>query len=124
MRAAYALAERALPTYSCKFSRHDYTVAQLFACLTIREMFNRSYRGTEALLRDSPNWLADIGLDHAPDHNTLLPRVRCHRTANGGSETANSMVKRNQSSALRARTPRRREREMFLRAVVHNVTLA
>jgi IS5 family transposase len=71
MRAAYALAERALPTYSSPFSRHDYTLPQLFACLTLREMFNRSYRGVEALLRDSPDWLADIGLDHAPDHNTL-----------------------------------------------------
>jgi IS5 family transposase len=71
MRAALALAERALPTYSNKFSRHDYTLPQLFACLTVREMFNRSYRGTEAMLRDSPDWLADIGLDHAPDHNTL-----------------------------------------------------
>jgi transposase len=40
------------------------------------------------------------------------------------SETVNSMVKRNQSSALRARTPERREREMLLRAVVHNITLA
>lgn len=48
MRAAYALAEQALPTYSCKFSRHDYSLPQLFACLTMREMFNLSYRGTEA----------------------------------------------------------------------------
>src|SRR4051812_42696806 len=73
MRAAYALAEQALPTYSCKYSRHTYTLQQLFACLAVREHQQLSYRGTEALLRDCPDWLADIGLDHTPDHNTL-----CH----------------------------------------------
>jgi DDE family transposase len=71
MRAAQALAERALPTYSSKFSRHDYTLAQLFACLVLREHQNKTYRGVEALLRDCPDWLADIGLSKAPDHNTL-----------------------------------------------------
>ena len=39
-------------------------------------------------------------------------------------ETVNSMVKRNLGSALRARTEGRREREMLLKAVVHNVMLA
>ncbi len=36
-------------------------------------------------------------------------------------ETANSTVKRNPSSALRARTPHRRWMEMLLRCVVHNI---
>jgi hypothetical protein len=34
-------------------------------------MLKLSYRKTEALLKDTPNWLADIGLTRAPDHNTL-----------------------------------------------------
>jgi hypothetical protein len=71
MRAAYLLAERALPTYSSKFSRHDFTLPQLFACLVVREHQKKTYRGAEALLRDSPQWLADIGLSKVPDHNTL-----------------------------------------------------
>ena len=71
MRAAHVLAERALPTYSSKFSRHDFTLPQLFACLVVREHQKKSYRGTEALLRDCPQWLADIGLSKVPDHNTL-----------------------------------------------------
>ena len=33
------------------------------------------------------------------------------------------MLKRNMGTALRARTPARREREMCLRAVVHNLAL-
>src|SRR5947199_6639789 len=71
MRAAYALATRALPAYASKFSRHDFTLPQLFACLVLREHQKKTYRGTEALLRDCPQWLADIGLRRAPDHNTL-----------------------------------------------------
>jgi hypothetical protein len=71
MRVAYHLARRLLPEHSCRFSRHDFTLAQLFACLVVREFFDLSYRRTEALLADSPAWLADIGLAKAPDHNTL-----------------------------------------------------
>ena len=71
MRTAYHLARRVLPEHACKFSRHDYTLAQLFACLVVREFYGLSYRRTEALLVDSPSWLADVGLTQAPDHNTL-----------------------------------------------------
>jgi hypothetical protein len=39
------------------------------------------------------------------------------------SETVHSMVKRNMGAALRAQTEERREREMLLRAVVHNLML-
>ena len=71
MRAAYHLACRCLPTYSNKFSRKDFTLPQLFACLTVKEMLRRSYRSAEALLADCDNWLRDVGLRKAPDHNTL-----------------------------------------------------
>jgi Transposase DDE domain/Transposase domain (DUF772) len=70
-QTAYHLATRLLPEYSCKFSRHDYTLAQLFACLVLREFHGASFRGTEEILRDNPQLLADIGLRHTPDHNTL-----------------------------------------------------
>jgi hypothetical protein len=43
----------------------------LFACLVIREHQKKSYRGVEALLCDCPEWLADINMTRAPDHNTL-----------------------------------------------------
>ena len=71
MRAAYLLAALSLPNYSDKFSRHDFTLPQLFACLVIREHQKKSYRGAEELLRDSPDWLASIGMSRPPDHNTL-----------------------------------------------------
>ena len=71
MRVAYHLARQLLPDHTCKCSRHDFTLAQLFACLVVREFFGLSFRRTEALLNDAPQWLADIGLKKAPDHNTL-----------------------------------------------------
>ena len=71
MLAAYRLAKIALPTYSNEFSRHDFTLPQLFACLVLREHQKKSYRGVEALLHDSPQWRQDIDLARTPDHNTL-----------------------------------------------------
>jgi hypothetical protein len=71
MRLAYELARHCLPHYSCKFSRHDFTLAQLFACLIVREHQRKSYRGVEALLCDCRHWCKDIGMKRVPDHNTL-----------------------------------------------------
>jgi len=73
MRAAHELAQRLLPDYTSKFSRKDYTLPQLFACLVLREHQKKSYRGIEALLNDCPDWRDEIALNDTPDHNTL-----CH----------------------------------------------
>ncbi len=53
-----------------KFSRHDFTLAELFACLVVREMMGKSYRRTEALLRDT-DWCQQLGMTRVPDHATL-----------------------------------------------------
>ena len=71
MRAAWHLASQSLPDHTSKFSRRDFTLPQLFACLVVKEQMRRSYRGAEALLRDCDSWLRDVGLRRAPDHNTL-----------------------------------------------------
>ena len=67
----YRLARKTLPDHTCRCSRHDFTLAQLFACLVLREFYGLSYRRVEQLLCDSPQWLANIGMTVAPDHNTL-----------------------------------------------------
>lgn len=69
--AAYELAQLTLPDYRSKFSRQDFTLPQLFACLVLREHQKKSYLGVEALLEDSPSWRAAIGLRRTPDSNTL-----------------------------------------------------
>jgi hypothetical protein len=71
MLVAYHLASKCLPNYTSEFSRHDFTLPQLFACLVVKEQMKRSYRGAEALLRDSDHWCKAIGMRKVPDHNTL-----------------------------------------------------
>lgn len=71
MRVAFRLARGVLPEYFSKFSRHDFTVPQLFACLVVKEQQRKTYRDVEALLRDAPQWCRDIGMNKVPDHNTL-----------------------------------------------------
>jgi hypothetical protein len=77
LNAAYALAAAVLTDHPSKFSRKDFTRPQLFACLVLREHQKKSYRGVVALLKDCPEWCADIGLKKVPNHNTLC---RAHRT--------------------------------------------
>ena len=62
MRVAHLLASQSLPQHTCKFSRRDFTLPQLFACLAVKELLKRSYRGAEAVLLDCPHWCRDIGL--------------------------------------------------------------
>ena len=59
--------------YPHKFSRHDFTLPQPFACLEVKEHQRRSYRGAEELLRDSPGWRRRAGVrkGRSPDHDTL-----------------------------------------------------
>jgi len=71
MRVAYQAACQCLPKYSCRFSRHDFTLPQLFACLVVREHMGCSYCKAEALLKDCDPWCRDIGMRKSPDHATL-----------------------------------------------------
>ena len=71
MRLAYAMARKSLPKHSSKFSRKDFTLPQLFACLVVKEHLRLSYRKAEVFLRDCPDWIHEIGVRGVPDHNTL-----------------------------------------------------
>lgn len=71
MEVAHRVGRACLPSYASKFSRRDFTLPQLFACLVLRQFYNLSYRKTQALLEDSPSWRRAVGLRRTPDHNTL-----------------------------------------------------
>ena len=71
MRAAYALGAELFDERYHAFSRKDFTLPQLFACLVLREHQKKSYRGTEELLRDCSDLRNAVGLTRAPDHNTI-----------------------------------------------------
>ena len=76
MLVAHHLASGVVPAHTSKFSRHDFTLPQLFACLVVKELLKRSYREAEALLRDAEHWCHAIGMAKAPDHNTLCRAAR------------------------------------------------
>jgi hypothetical protein len=71
MVVAWRLGNKHLPPYASPFSRRDFTLPQLFACLALRQFYNLSYRRTQALLADAGDLRAAVGLARAPDHNTL-----------------------------------------------------
>ncbi len=71
MRAAHELGQQLFDEHAHKFSRKDFTLPQLFACLALREHQKKSYRGVEALLIDCSDLRDAVGLRSAPDHNTI-----------------------------------------------------
>ena len=71
MLAAYHLAQDTLPKFASKFSRKDFTLPQLFACLVLKEFEKKDYRGVEQFLRDFPDLRRTIGMYRPPDHTTL-----------------------------------------------------
>src|SRR6476620_9396735 len=70
-RTALATAEAAIPAYSSKFSRKDFTQHQLFACLVLRSFFGTDYRGIVALLEDLSDLRRILKLEKVPHHTTL-----------------------------------------------------
>ncbi len=71
MRAAHDLGQQLFKEHAHRFSRKDFTLPQLFACLALREHQKKSYRGVEALLTDCSDLRGAVGLARAPDHNTI-----------------------------------------------------
>ena len=70
-KQALKTAQQVLPTYSDLRSRHDFTQAQLFAILVIRQFFQTDYRGIVNLLADSSQLQNSLGLNKIPHFTTL-----------------------------------------------------
>jgi len=92
-REALRLAREALPAYSSKFSRKDYTQHQLFALLARKTFFKTDYRGLVQLLRDFAELRAELGLADVPHYSTL-----CY--------AAKRLLKRGSSPCSSSRPPR------------------
>jgi hypothetical protein len=75
-REALRLAQEALPAYSSKFSRKDFTQHQLFACLALKTFFKTDYRGVVQLLRDFAELRQELGLADVPHYSTLCYAAR------------------------------------------------
>lgn len=70
-REALRAAAEALPAYSSPRSRKDFTQHQLFAALALRQFFRTDYRGIVAILADSTDLRAALGLAKVPHYSTL-----------------------------------------------------
>lgn len=75
-RRAMAEAGEAIPQYSSRFSRHDYTQHQLYALVALRRLLKTDYRGLEATLRDWTELREALGLVRVPDHSTIQRAAR------------------------------------------------
>ena len=91
-REALRLAQEALPAYSSRFSRKDYTQHQFFALVALKTFFKTDYRGLTELLRDFPELRQDLGLAAVPHYSTL-----CYAAAR--------LLKRGNSSCSSPRPP-------------------
>jgi len=83
---AHAVAGRALPAYSHRFSPKTYTQHQFFACLVLKSFLKLDYRGLAALLTDTSDLARAIGLTRIPHFTAfqkasqrLLTRAKAHR---------------------------------------------
>ena len=96
-REALRLAREALPAYSSKFSRKDFTQHQLFALLALKTFFKADYRGLIQMVEDFAELRQDLGLDKVPHYSTLC--YAAGRLLKMGRASA--------SSSRPARAPRR-----------------
>lgn len=68
---ALRVAEQSLPGYAHKFSPQRYRLAQLAACVCLKQYLRLDWRGIEQLLQLSPPLSHALELARVPDHTTL-----------------------------------------------------
>ena len=70
-REALAVGEQALPRYSARTSRHDYTQPQLFALLVLKQFLKTDYRGVVTLVAEWSDLRRALRLTTVPHYSTL-----------------------------------------------------
>ena len=75
-REALAAGRAALPEYGSRFSRRDYTQAQLFALLVLRQFLRTDYRGVVALVAEWTELRRALHLSKVPHYSTLAHASR------------------------------------------------
>jgi hypothetical protein len=70
-RMALRVARDALPAYSSKCSRRDFTQHQLFAILVLKQFLKTDYRGIVQVLADWSDLRRLLGLTKLPHYSTL-----------------------------------------------------
>jgi len=70
-RMALRVARRSFPVYSSQFSRHDFSVRQLFAMLALKQFFRTDYRGIVVLLQEMTELREVLEINYVPHYTTL-----------------------------------------------------
>ena len=104
--AAYAMARDALPDYAHRNSPKKFTQHQLFACLVLKTFHKTDYRGIVAILADSPELCASIGMTCVPHFTTLQKAERRILAVKAGSALLKASIKH----AIKVHCMRRRVR--------------
>jgi hypothetical protein len=73
---ALVAGQAALPEYGSRFSRRDYTQAQLFALLVLRQFLRTDYRGMVVLVAKWAELRRSLGLKRVPHYSTLAHASR------------------------------------------------
>jgi hypothetical protein len=88
-REALILGRRTFPAYASRTSRHDFTQAQLFALLVLRQFLRTDYRGLVTLVAEWQELRKALGLRKVPHYSTLTYAARrlLPEAEKGGSST-------------------------------------
>lgn len=70
-RTALAIGKQGLAAYSTKFSRQDFTQAQHFAMLVLRQFFKADYRKTTQMICEWSDLREILELKKVPHYTTL-----------------------------------------------------
>ena len=71
-KKALEVTRQAVPAYSSKYSKKDFTQHQLLAILALEQFFRTDDRGVVALLTDLSDLRDTLGLKKVPHHTTLF----------------------------------------------------
>ena len=85
-RTALQVARQAIPAYSSKYSKKDFTQHPLLAVLALEQFFKTDDRGIVALLADFSDLRATLEIKKLPHHTTLFHARR--RLAKKGALSA------------------------------------
>jgi len=88
-REALAVGRETFPAYGRRTSRHDFTQAQLFALLALRQFLRTDYRGLVTLVAEWGELWKALGLRTVPHYPTLVYAARrlLPEAEKGGSST-------------------------------------
>ncbi|HEX6632042.1 MAG TPA: transposase [Gemmatimonadaceae bacterium] len=96
-REALTVGRMALPRYSSPFSRHDFTLPQLFALLVLKQFLRTDYRGVVETVAEWRELRVALGLRKVPHYSTLCYAE--HRLLSGAEKGGPSAGRRPRSSS-------------------------